>query len=277
MPALVTVIDCVLQLLVPWIVLVFNIVHIPLTALRLIKARESGKLLSVSKFKAEWFSNFWSTIGPSVKSSYEADVTALLEGRILQGKVHDTIVSNPVSGVVLEIGPGPGTWVDILAAIANRHEVAASPSSSTDGRVPPPDCHAINGQISDAKTCPPAKSSTASDTRITKIFGIEPNLVFATTLRMRVAELNLSCLYEIVPLGIEQMLRSPDWQDRVREGTVDSIICICCLCSIPNAEENMRLLHRLLKPGGKWYIHEHVRATRGGSFMRAYQSKSSAN
>ncbi|KAJ6789424.1 hypothetical protein PWT90_10482 [Aphanocladium album] len=55
-------------------------------------------------------------MGSSVKVTYRPGVVALWDSRVLQGKIHDSVVSKPVSDVVLEIGAGGGEWADVLAA-----------------------------------------------------------------------------------------------------------------------------------------------------------------
>jgi hypothetical protein len=45
-----------------------------------------------------------------------------------------------------------------------------------------------------------------------------------------------------------------------------------CLCSIPEPRYNCAQLYRYLKPGGRWYVYEHVRCFHSqGIFMRTYQ------
>lgn len=266
-----TIINCILELVLPWVILGLNLCHIPLTIKDIVKAGDYSKLISFSDFRALWFAKFWTMIGPQMKLGFEPDVAALLQGRVLNGKVHSNIVSQPVSGVVLEIGTGPGTWTEIFASIIEAQTVP----SSNDTSVPV----VATGAAGHAGTSITRKShdstnTTISDTSITKIYGVEPNPSFAASLRKRVTELQLEGIYEVVPVGIEQIIGNPEWHDKIQAGSIDSIVCICCLCTIPNAEENIRSLYQLLKPGGKLYIHEHVKCTRGGFFMEAYQCKS---
>jgi hypothetical protein len=50
---------------------------------------------------------------------------------------------------------------------------------------------------------------------------------------------------------------------------------VLCLCSIPDPAENIALLYKCLKPGGRWYVFEHVVAfPEQGRFMALYQGAS---
>lgn len=65
-------------------------------------------LLSWQKLQYAWFSAFWLWFGPQLRAGNGDHVTALLEGRIEAAQVTDDPVTPPVSGVVLDIGPGRG-------------------------------------------------------------------------------------------------------------------------------------------------------------------------
>lgn len=231
-----TVVKVLIDLIVPWAVLTFKLVFLPKTIKQFIDARDYSGLFSPTAFGRAWFGNFWATVGPEVKRSYGPDVQAILEGRMVNGRVQDVSSASPMSGVVLEIGAGGGAWLDVYAAMAD------------------------------------AQASTES--RITKIYGVEPNSAFSASLRQQVVDLDLSDIYEVVAAGVEQVVGDAYWRGKIPEGSVDSIVSICCLCSIPDPEKNIKLLYKLLRPGGRWYIHEHGRTNRGGPLMLAYQCKS---
>lgn len=111
---------------------------------------------------------------------------------------------------------------------------------------------------------------------ITKIYGVEPNSDIHDELRQKVLAAGLgNDMYEIVPLGIEDLASS----GRVAQESVDCIVSIMCLCSIPEPEKNIRELFGYLKPGGRWFVYEHVRCEsekmrESGLFMRVYQGES---
>jgi SAM-dependent methyltransferase len=110
-------------------------------------------------------------------------------------------------------------------------------------------------------------------TKITKVYGIEPNLNSAAALRQRVKEFGLEDLYEVVPLGIEDLGKGT--APAIEPGSVDCIVSILCLCSIPDQEYNVRELYKLLKPGGRWYAYEHVNMRDAGIILALYQRESS--
>ena len=59
------------------------------------------------------------------------------------------------------------------------------------------------------------------------------------------------------------------------EGVFDSIVCTRVLCSVPRPEETIGGLYRLLKPGGKMLVCEHVvnpwTTRKGSKLARAIQ------
>ncbi|KAH6627173.1 hypothetical protein B0J18DRAFT_162192 [Chaetomium sp. MPI-SDFR-AT-0129] len=112
---------------------------------------------------------------------------------------------------------------------------------------------------------------------ITKIYGIEPNVGVHPLLRAQIAAAGLdtpnpannNSTYEILPVGIESLASS----GRVTPESVDCIVTVLCLCSIPQPRENIAQLYGYLKPGGRWYVYEHVKCFREqGWGMRAYQA-----
>ncbi|KAI3396913.1 hypothetical protein diail_11526 [Diaporthe ilicicola] len=108
---------------------------------------------------------------------------------------------------------------------------------------------------------------------ITKIYGVEPNADVHAALRKNVAAAGLQDTYQVVPHGIEDLARS----GRVPKESVDCIVSILCLCSIPDPGYNIKELYGYLKPGGRWYVYEHVRCESErlrecGLSMRVYQA-----
>ncbi|KAI9900835.1 hypothetical protein N3K66_005097 [Trichothecium roseum] len=226
----------------PWMFMSLSARHMPLTVRQLVSRGDYGTLLSPSAFSSALFGNFWATIGPEVKSSAEARVIPLLEGRIRGGKVVDDVAGVPARGVVVEVGAGSGQWADVFARL-----------------------HAGGGK-------------GGPEGGIEKIYGIEPNPQSAAALRKRTTELGLEGTYEVVPLGIESLSDDAAWghggRAPLRPGSVDCIVSILCLCSIPDPAGNCKRLYDLLRPGGRWYVYEHVVAPRGGLAMRLYQNQS---
>lgn len=255
MAILATAKDFVERVLGPWLFMSFSVALMPKTILQLICAGKFRALFSFSELSSANFGNFWAIVGPTVKSEFKPNVIPLLEGRVRGGAIHDEVVNPPVSGIVLEIGAGSGMWTDVFANIAGMGPKDAGEKG--------------DGYNLRRRT---AEGTTAPASGIYKIYGVEPNPTSVKALRKRVTEFGLDGTYEVIPVGIEQITDSDAWDGNIEEGTVDSVVCICCLCSIPEPEKNIRLLYKLLKPGGRWYVHEHVQTDRG-FFISWYQCK----
>ncbi|KAK3680616.1 S-adenosyl-L-methionine-dependent methyltransferase [Podospora appendiculata] len=91
--------------------------------------------------------------------------------------------------------------------------------------------------------------------RVTRVYGVEPNPAQHPQLRAKIAEAGLGDVYEIVPVGIEDLASS----GRVAPESVDCIVSVLCLCSIPEPRKNIAELYGYLKPGGRWFVYEHVK------------------
>lgn len=107
---------------------------------------------------------------------------------------------------------------------------------------------------------------------VSKIYGVEPNCDVHHELEQRVVAAGLSDRYEIVPWGIEDLATS----GHIAPESLDCIVSVLCLCSIPEPDKNICELFRYLKPGGTWFVYEHVRCEskmlrKSGLFMRWYQ------
>ncbi|UPL02362.1 hypothetical protein LCI18_013296 [Fusarium solani-melongenae] len=103
------------------------------------------------------------------------------------------------------------------------------------------------------------KTKPTSEKSSSKIYGVEPNPISAAALKRRVDETGLVGTYEVLPFGIQDLKH----ETSIGPGSVDCIITIQCLCSIPEPEKNIRLLYDYLKPGGRWYVYEHVKSEQG--------------
>lgn len=197
--------DAFWGLLDPWHFMLISLSYLPSTIIRLAR---TGGTFSLATLQSEWFSDFWAWAGPNVRDGASVRVIPLLGGKVQEGSAVDHEAHPPVSGTVLEIGPGSGMWVGLLA-------------------------------------------STAA----TRIIGVEPNKAVHPALEASVKKHDLSDVYEVVPLGIQDLAQS----GVVAEGEVDCIVSILCLCSIPDPQANIAQLYRYLKPGGRWYVYEHVK------------------
>lgn len=96
--------------------------------------------------------------------------------------------------------------------------------------------------------------------KVTRIYGIEPNTRLFPALRENIKKAGLEEVYIIVPCGVENkdMLR----EHGIEENSIDSILTIHVLCSVPNPLETISALYGYLKPGGQLIYFEHVKHTR---------------
>lgn len=221
--------------------------HIPATIRGLIRDQDYAALFSLTRFEEALFGTFWATIGPNVKLNAEKRVIPLLEGRIKGGVVHDEVVSIPIYGTVIEVGAGSGMYADVYARFRENADSAHDTES--------------------------LRHRKTTGGHITKMYGVEPNPISAKALEQRVKDLGMDDIYHVVPVGIESVDDPSAWNGKIEPGSVDCIVSILCLCSIPEPEKNIKLLYKLLKPGGRWYAYEHVKVWRGGPLLSLYQRK----
>ncbi|GIZ38779.1 hypothetical protein CKM354_000218000 [Cercospora kikuchii] len=102
----------------------------------------------------------------------------------------------------------------------------------------------------------------ASNPSITKIYGVEPNPGMHAELKHNAVRHGLDGVYEILSCGAEALGEKGD----LEKESIDTIITVQCLCSIPDPEHVIRSLYPYLKPGGKWIVYEHVKTP----FQRGY-------
>ncbi|KAH8163711.1 hypothetical protein CIB48_g4536 [Xylaria polymorpha] len=169
-------------------------------------------------------------------------VLPLLDGRTSRGVETETPTGPGVGGVVIEIGAGSGLWVDVFS---DRYLAAERGNSARS--------------------------------KITRVYGVEPNPAQHPALRQAVEDAGLQDVYEIVPVGIEDLSsakgRQKKWDGNIEPESVDCIVSVLCLCSIPDPERHIRELYGFLRPGGRWYVYEHVKCEYSW-YMRLYQRKS---
>ncbi|KAI0454366.1 S-adenosyl-L-methionine-dependent methyltransferase [Xylaria acuta] len=236
--------------------------HPPLSGLRIL-------LLSPSRFREAWFGQFWGRVGPQVRETAGQRVLPLLDGRTSRGRVTDHPTGPGVGGVVVEIGAGSGLWVDVFS---DRHLWQQDRDRDQD--------HPRGGTGGGSE-----KRDNTARTEITRVYGVEPNHAHHPALRRAVEDAGLKDVYEIVPVGIEDLSSSSPssssgeegktknekkWDGNIEPESVDCIVSVLCLCSIPDPERHIRELYALLRPGGRWYVYEHVRCEYSW-YIRLYQ------
>ena len=231
-----------LGLLDPWVFLSKSAATLPGTVISLLLEGNFRTLFSPHGLQGAWFGRFFGWAGPNIKLNGAPVIIPLLEGRTIGGKVVEEAVRPGIGGIVLEIGAGAGFWVDIFSNRHLHHELTE------------------NG----------APKSRRQE--ITRVYGVEPNPSQHPNLRRHIKEAEMEDIYQIAPIGIQDLDNPEKWDGHIEKGSVDCIVSILCLCSIPEPQKNIKELHSYLKEGGRWYVYEHVKCDHS-LFMRAYQRK----
>ncbi len=106
--------------------------------------------------------------------------------------------------------------------------------------------------------------------KIEKIYGVEPNRHFHSSLVTKAKEVGLGDKYVPIEAGAQPDSLLPALQDvgllpkhmtqLPEEGVFDSIVTIKSMCSAPQSQlpETMEVIRALLKPGGQFLFFEHL-------------------
>lgn len=94
--------------------------------------------------------------------------------------------------------------------------------------------------------------------KITKVYGVEPNIDLHKSLREKVKASGLTDVYEIVPCGIEDVVELK--KHGIALGSIDTVLSIQVLCSVPDPDKTLRRLYALMKPEGQFIVYEHVKS-----------------
>jgi len=104
--------------------------------------------------------------------------------------------------------------------------------------------------------------------KITKVYGAEPAVDMHAELKRSADRHQLREKYEILAAGAESSTLVPALAKKgilgksgqAGEGIFDTIVSLRALCGVPDQEETAAGLYRLLKPGGRLLLCEHVKA-----------------
>lgn len=118
--------------------------------------------------------------------------------------------------------------------------------------------------------------------RLRRVCGCEPAEGLHAALRASAAAAGLGAKYDVLKCGAEPESLVPALaragllrEGREGEGIFDEVVCVRVLCGVPRLEETVAGLYRLLKPGGRLVVCEHVVnpwRTRDGSVVaRGFQ------
>jgi SAM-dependent methyltransferase len=93
--------------------------------------------------------------------------------------------------------------------------------------------------------------------KIEHIYGVEYNPAFITPLLAEVENSGLQGKYTLIfgRVENEELLA----EHEIKEGTMDSILCVQTLCSVDDPDKIVRWFWKLLEPGGVFIFHEHQR------------------
>jgi SAM-dependent methyltransferase len=103
--------------------------------------------------------------------------------------------------------------------------------------------------------------------KMTKAYGVEPAVDMHAALRLNAAKNGFGAdKYEIIAAGAEPESLIPALHGAglavagagAGEGVFDTVLCVRVLCGVPRPQETVDELYRLLKPGGRMIVYEHV-------------------
>jgi len=94
--------------------------------------------------------------------------------------------------------------------------------------------------------------------KVTKIVGIEPFAALHPHTRAAIERAKLTDKYDLVAASIEDTHILAE--HGVLPGTMDTIVCVQVLCSIPNPQQVITEMYKFLKPGGQLVLFEHIRS-----------------
>jgi SAM-dependent methyltransferase len=102
--------------------------------------------------------------------------------------------------------------------------------------------------------------------QITMVYGPEPAVDMHLALQANIEKVGMEDKYEILSSGAESSTLIPalakkgviKLDEGGGEGIFDTIMCIRVLCGVPDQEETIKELYRLLKPGGRLLVCEHI-------------------
>ncbi|TIA39707.1 hypothetical protein D6C78_03091, partial [Aureobasidium pullulans] len=96
---------------------------------------------------------------------------------------------------------------------------------------------------------------------VARIYGIEPNANFIPSLSAKAKDHGLDGKYIVINAALEdeEMLAT----HRIVDGSVDTVVCMQVLCSVPDVDAAAKRIWRLLKPGGQLVYWEHQGSSDG--------------
>ena len=78
-------------------------------------------------------------------------------------------------------------------------------------------------------------------------------------MREKIKACGLADVYDIIPCVIEDVGELE--KHGIVSDSIDTVLSIQVLCSVPDVEKTLGPLYALMKPGGKLVMYEHVKST----------------
>jgi len=94
--------------------------------------------------------------------------------------------------------------------------------------------------------------------KIERIVAVEPFTALHPHLQAATAKAKLTDKYTILGVGIEDVNTLS--AHGISQGSVDTVVCVQVLCSIPDPQDMIKRIYGLLKPGGQLLLFEHVQS-----------------
>ena len=138
----------------------------------------------------------------------------------------------------------------------NRNEAAAAPL-----------LNAASGAILDIGTGAGHFLHLYDKSKVTKLVAVETNREHHANLLKSARDAGLQDRFEIASVPVEELTRTG-----VEKGSFNAVVTLHVLCSAGEPQAVARAGYELLKPGGRWFVFEHVRTQSENSFVRLWQS-----
>jgi SAM-dependent methyltransferase len=84
------------------------------------------------------------------------------------------------------------------------------------------------------------------------VVALEPSPFMVQKLKARLAKGDIRCDVQVRQSTLEDLLNTD------MEGSFDSVVCTLVLCTVPNPQKAIQSIYKLLKPGGKLVLLEHI-------------------
>lgn len=190
---------------------------LPRTVYKIIRSENLSVFLSLSAFKELWFATFWNWYGPQSAEVGMKDVSPLLRAHC--------------RGVVLDVGPGGGNWLNLFTEVVQ------------------------SGKVSRIYGIEPNREHHEALRRRVKEAGLEGIY--------QVLDAKAGDLRSMKGIGIASQGLGSE--------SVDTICTLQVLCSVPQPELLIHELASYLKPGGSWIVYEHVKTRFTGDIVEYWQ------